>query len=141
MVPDLCELGVDIRTTPAFDAGAAEQLVREAVAELDAKVSAPRPTTVTPVASWPPYRLGTDRQPAAALLDAAAVEGLAVRPKTAGPSNIGNLLAGEGIPATAGFGVRYEGLHGVDERACLEDLPAVHAVYRRAVLSLLSRSS
>ncbi|MEV6999793.1 M20/M25/M40 family metallo-hydrolase [Streptomyces sp. NPDC093982] len=141
VVPDLCELGVDIRTTPAFDARAAEQLVREAVAELDAKVSVPRPTTVTPVASWPPYRLGADRQPAAALLDAAAVEGLVVRPKTAGPSNIGNLLAGEGIPATAGFGVRYEGLHGVDERACLEDLPAVHAVYRRAVLSLLSRSS
>ncbi|MFF5477517.1 M20 family metallopeptidase [Streptomyces sp. NPDC012935] len=141
VVPDRCELGVDIRTTPAFDARAAEQLVREAVAELDAKVSAPRPTTVTPVASWPPYRLGTDRQPAAALLDAAAGEGLVVRPKTAGPSNIGNLLAGEGIPATAGFGVRYEGLHGVDERACLEDLPAVHAVYRRAVLSLLGPSS
>ncbi|MFE5916404.1 M20 family metallopeptidase [Streptomyces sp. NPDC056468] len=140
VVPDLCELGVDIRTTPAFDARAAEQLVREAAAELDAKVSAPRATTIMPVASWPAYRLGTGRQPAAALLDAAAGEGLVVRPKTAGPSNIGNLLAGEGIPATAGFGVRYEGLHGVDERACLEDLPAVHAVYRRAVLSLLGPS-
>jgi succinyl-diaminopimelate desuccinylase len=137
VVPDLCELGVDIRTTPAFDADAAEQLVRAAVGELDARVPAPRPTTITPVAAWPPYRLVKDQQPAAALLDAAAREGLAVRPKIAGPSNIGNLLAGEGVPATAGFGVRYEGLHGVDEQACLEDLPAVHAVYRRAVLSLL----
>lgn len=140
VVPDLCELGVDIRTTPGFDARAAERLVSEAVRELDARVPVPRPTEITPVASWPPYRLAGDRQPAAALLDAASAEGLTVRPKTAGPSNIGNLLAGEGIPATAGFGVRYAGLHGVDERACLDDLPAVHAVYRRAVLSLLGSS-
>lgn len=140
VVPDLCELGVDIRTTPAFDARAAERLVGEAVGELDTRAPAPRPTTITPVASWPPYRLVEGRQPAAALLDAASREGLTVRPGTAGPSNIGNLLAGEGIPATAGFGVRYEGLHGADERACLEDLPAVHAVYRRAVLSLLDAS-
>ncbi|MGC9543877.1 M20 family metallopeptidase [Streptomyces sp. UG1] len=137
VVPDLCELGVDIRTTPAFDARDAERLVREAVTDLDARLPTPRPTGITPVASWPPYRLEKDQQPAAALLDAAAAEGLAVRAKTAGPSNIGNLLAGRGIPATAGFGVRHEGLHGVDERACLADLPAVHAVYRRAVLTLL----
>jgi succinyl-diaminopimelate desuccinylase len=57
-----------------------------------------------------------------------------------GPSTIGNLPAGEGIAATAGFGVRYSGLHGVDERAALDDLPAVHAVYRRALLSLLGSS-
>ncbi|MFI7412927.1 M20 family metallopeptidase [Streptomyces sp. NPDC049627] len=137
VVPGLCELGVDIRTTPAFAADAAERLVREAVTELDARLPAPRPTGITPVASWPPYRLEKDQQPAAALLDAAAAEGLTVRAKTAGPSNIGNLLAGEGIPATAGFGVRYEGLHGVDERARLADLPAVHAVYRRAMFTLL----
>ncbi|MFJ6084655.1 M20 family metallopeptidase [Streptomyces sp. NPDC092369] len=137
VVPGSCELGVDVRTTPGFDAGAAEALVRRAVAELDASVPAPRPTAITPVAAWPSYRLGADEQPAAALLDAAAREGLAVRARTAGPSNIGNLLASEGIPATAGFGVRYEGLHGVDERARLADLPVVHAVYRRAVLDLL----
>jgi succinyl-diaminopimelate desuccinylase len=140
VVPDLCELGVDIRTTPGFDARAAERLVRATVDELDVRVPAPRPTAITPVASWPPYRLAEGRQPAAALRDAAAAEGLTVRPKTAGPSNIGNLLAAEDIPATAGFGVRYAGLHGVDERACLDDLPAVHAVYRRAVLGLLGSS-
>nr|WP_107909966.1 M20/M25/M40 family metallo-hydrolase [Streptomyces chartreusis] len=140
VVPDLCELGVDIRTTPHFGADAAERLVREAVGELDSRVPAPRPTVIMPVASWPPYRLAEEEQPAAPLLDAAAREGLTVRAKTAGPSNIGNLLAGEGIPATAGFGVRYAGLHGVDERACLQDLPAVHAAYRHAVLGLLGPS-
>ncbi|MEV5942053.1 hypothetical protein [Streptomyces sp. NPDC051994] len=62
-----------------------------------------------------------------------------MRAKTAGPSNIGNLLAGQagGIPATAGFGVPYEGLHGIDERAGLAELPQVYAVHHRAVLELL----
>ncbi|MFE5755075.1 M20 family metallopeptidase [Streptomyces massasporeus] len=137
-VPDRCEIGVDVRTTPGFGARAAEDLVRAAAGELDAALPAPRPTEVTVVASWPPYRLAEDEQPAAALLGAAAGQGLTVRAKTAGPSNIGNLLAAEGIPATAGFGLPYEGLHGVDERVHLADLPAVHAVYRRAVLDLLA---
>ncbi|WP_367325233.1 M20 family metallopeptidase [Streptomyces sp. HUAS ZL42] len=137
VVPDLCELGVDVRTTPGFDARAADALVRGAVAELDGSLPGPRATGVTPVASWPPYRLSEDEQPAAALLGAAAREGVKVRAKTAGPSNIGNLLAAQGIPATAGFGLPYEGLHGVDESVDLARLPEVHAVYRRAVISLL----
>ncbi|MEU1853697.1 M20/M25/M40 family metallo-hydrolase [Streptomyces sp. NPDC019990] len=137
LVPDLCEVGVDLRTTPDFAARDAESLVRAAVAELDTLLPGPRPTAVTEVAAWPPYRLREDQQPGAALLGAARAEGLRVRAKTAGPSNIGNLLAAEGIPATAGFGLPYEGLHGVDERVHLADLPVVYAVYRRAVLGLL----
>ncbi|NEW74998.1 M20 family metallopeptidase [Streptomyces rhizosphaericus] len=137
VTPDRCDLNVDIRTTPTFDAHDAETLVRKAVAELDAELPAPKPTEVTPVAAWPPFRLAEGEQPAAALLNAAAEAGLMVRAKTAGPSNIGNLLAGEGIPATAGFGVPYEGLHGIDERAHLAELPQVYTVYQRAVLQLL----
>ncbi|MET9290609.1 M20/M25/M40 family metallo-hydrolase [Streptomyces sp. NPDC003077] len=137
VTPDRCDLKVDIRTVPSFDAHDAETLVRKAVAELDAELPAPAPTDITPVAAWPPFRLTEDEQPAAALLEAAAEAGLAVTAKTAGPSNIGNLLAGEGIAATAGFGVPYEGLHGIDERAHLAELPQVYAVYQRAVLGLL----
>ncbi|MFE1879445.1 M20 family metallopeptidase [Streptomyces diastatochromogenes] len=137
VTPDRCELNVDVRTVPTFDAHDAETLVREAVARLDAELPAPRPTEVVPVVTWPPFRLTEDEQPAAALLGAAAGAGLTVRAKTAGPSNIGNLLAGEGIAATAGFGVPYEGLHGIDERAHLAALPTVYAVYHRAVLDLL----
>ncbi|MFJ8852322.1 M20 family metallopeptidase [Streptomyces sp. NPDC102437] len=137
VTPDRVDINVDVRTTPGFDAHDAETLVRKAVAELDAELPAPKPTEVAPVAAWPPFRLAEDEQPAAALLRAAAGAGLTVRPKTAGPSNIGNLLAGEGIPATAGFGVPYEGLHGINERAHLAELPAVYAVYQRAVLGLL----
>ncbi|PLW65313.1 peptidase dimerization protein [Streptomyces sp. DJ] len=134
---DRVDINVDVRTTPGFDAHDAETLVRKSVAELDAELPSPAPTEVAPVAAWPPFRLTEDEQPAAALLHAAAETGLTVRPKTAGPSNIGNLLAGEGIPATAGFGVPYEGLHGIDERAHLAGLPTVYAVYQRAVLDLL----
>ncbi|MET8813988.1 M20/M25/M40 family metallo-hydrolase [Streptomyces sp. NPDC004549] len=137
VTPDRVDLNVDVRTTPAFDAADAETVVREAVGALDAELPAPASTEVHSVASWPPFRLSGAEQPAAALLNAAAEAGLAVKAKTAGPSNIGNLLAGEGIAATAGFGVPYEGLHGTDERARLADLPTVYTVYRRAVLSLL----
>ncbi|WP_235487363.1 M20 family metallopeptidase [Streptomyces roseoverticillatus] len=137
VTPDRCDLNIDIRTVPTFDAHDAETLVRKAVTELDAQMPAPRPTQIAPVTAWPPFQLAEDEQPAAALLNAAAAAGLRVRAKTAGPSNIGNLLAGEGIPATAGFGVPYEGLHGIDERARLAELPQVYAVYQRAVLDLL----
>lgn len=136
---DRCELNVDVRTTPGFDAEAAETLVRKAAAGLDAEFPGPAPTVVTPMACWPAFQLQPDEQPASALMAAANAMGLAVRAKVAGPSNIGNLLAGhgDGIPATAGFGVPYEGLHGIDERASLAELPQVYAVYRQAVLDLL----
>ncbi|WP_322755695.1 hypothetical protein [Frankia sp. Cas3] len=55
----------------------------------------------------------------------------------AGPSNIGNYLAGLGIPATAGFGVAYEGMHAADERIRRDSIPAVQAAYHAAVLTLL----
>ncbi|MFJ4774527.1 M20 family metallopeptidase [Streptomyces uncialis] len=137
VVPDRCDLNIDVRTTPGFGAHDAETLVRRTAAQLDADLPGPRPTEITPVAAWPPFRLADDEQPAAALLTAAAGAGLTVRTKTAGPSNIGNLLAGEDIPAVAGFGVPYEGLHGIDERAHLAELPTVYAVYHRAVLGLM----
>ncbi|HEX5565483.1 MAG TPA: M20/M25/M40 family metallo-hydrolase [Streptomyces sp.] len=136
-VPGLCVVSVDVRTTPQFTSQDAREAVLRTARALDAELPGPRPTSVEPVASWPPFRLRPDQEPAAALFRAAGTAGLRVRPKTAGPSNIGNHLAGEGIPATAGFGVAYEGLHGTDERARITDLPRVHATYRAAVLDLL----
>ncbi|MFE6814759.1 M20 family metallopeptidase [Streptomyces sp. NPDC057675] len=137
VTPDRVDINVDVRTTPTFDAHDAETQVRKAAIELDAELPAPVPTRVSEVASWPAFRLEENEQPAAALLSAARAAGLDVRAKTAGPSNIGNLLAGYGIPATAGFGVPYEGLHGIDERASLAELPTVYAIHQRAVETLL----
>lgn len=92
-MPDLCALNVDVRLTPAFDAEAAETLVRKAAAQLDAELPGPLPTHIEPIATWPPFRLRHDEQPAAALMAAARRAGIDATPKTAGPSNIGNLLA------------------------------------------------
>jgi len=86
---------------------------------------------------WPAFALPDGSALRGALLDAAAAAGLHVMPKVAGPSNIGNYLAGLGIPATAGFGVDYVGLHGTDERIRLESVPFVHATYQHALLSLM----
>lgn len=58
-------------------------------------------------------------------MSAARQAGLNPTVKVAGPSNIGNYLAGLGIPATAGFGVAYRGLHATDEQADLASIPAV----------------
>jgi succinyl-diaminopimelate desuccinylase len=89
------------------------------------------------VAAWPPFQLQGDQEPAAALFRAAKELALEPEAKVAGPSNIGNTLASHAIAATAGFGVPYEGLHGIDERTHLAELPLVYAVYQQAVLDLL----
>ena len=68
-----------------------------------------QPTYVEVTTSWPPYALPEDSPLRAALLSAARGAGITARAKVAGPSNIGNYLAGLGIPATAGFGVVYAG--------------------------------
>jgi succinyl-diaminopimelate desuccinylase len=136
-VPDHAVVGVDIRLTDVLDATDARELISKAVAELDTDHPTPRPTEIEPVLWWPHYQLSPIEQPAAALIHGATVTGFDVEPKVAGPSNIGNLFATHNIPTTAGFGVPYTGLHGTDEQADLNALPAVQAAYHLAVLSLM----
>jgi succinyl-diaminopimelate desuccinylase len=137
MVPDLCTVNVDIRLTPALDDPAAAALLRDAAAGTDAAWPGTPPTDVEITARWPPYALPDGSPLRDALLNGAAAAGLAPVAKVAGPSNIGNYLAGLGIPATAGFGVDYKGLHGTDERVRLDSIPAVQAAYHQALLILL----
>jgi succinyl-diaminopimelate desuccinylase len=61
-----------------------------------------------------------------------------VTTKIAGPSNIGNYLAQLGIDATAGLGVRYDALHGTDERIELANVPALQAIYHEVLPTLLT---
>ena len=137
-VPDHAVVAVDIRLTDVLDATDARELISKAVAELDADHPTPRPTEIEPVLWWPHFQLSPTEQPVAALIHGATIAGFDVRPKIAGPSNIGNLFATHNIPATAGFGVPYTGLHGTDEQADLNALPAVQATYHLAVLSLMN---
>ena len=55
-------------------------------------------------------------------------------------SKIGNYLAKLGIPATAGLGVRYDGLHGTDERIDIATIPPIQSTYHEAVLTLLAQA-
>lgn len=137
-VPDLCVFNVDIRLTPAFGEQEAMALIRSAAAEEDSAWPGTQPTYIDVTTHWPPFALPDHSPLRAALLSAAADSGLHAAPKIAGPSNIGNYLAGLGIPATAGFGVTYEGLHGTDERVDLASVTPVHAAYHLALLELLT---
>ena len=133
----MCTLNVDVRLTPALDATAAEALLRSLADAVDAAWPGTQPTRMEVTTCWPPYQLRDDSRLVAALLAAAHQAGLSPAAKIAGPSNIGNYLAGLGIPATAGFGVDYEGLHGTNERIRLDSIPPVQAAYHQACLTLL----
>jgi len=136
-VSDLCTLNVDVRLTPALDAQAAADMLRAAAAEVDAAWPGTQPTDAEVTTCWPAFALGEHGPLRAALLAGAEAAGVRPSAKVAGPSNIGNYLAGLGIPATAGFGVEYRGLHGTDEQIALESIPLVQATYHQALLTLL----
>jgi succinyl-diaminopimelate desuccinylase len=138
VTPDRCVVSVDARTTPAFDSEAALQLISGGAAEVDRRWPGTSSTAVRLVHDWPPYALIEASDLRAALLRSAEALGMQVTPKISGPSNIGNYLATLGVPATAGFGVRYRGLHAVDERIEVASIPTVHATYHSAVLDLLA---
>jgi succinyl-diaminopimelate desuccinylase len=137
VVPDLCVVNVDVRLTPVFDSQSALATVRAAAAATDDGWPGTQPTYVEVTTSWPPYALPDDSPLRTALLAGARSAGITARAKVAGPSNIGNYLAGLGIPATAGFGVTYEGLHGTDERILIDSVPPVQSAYHQALLTLL----
>jgi succinyl-diaminopimelate desuccinylase len=138
VTPDLCTLNVDIRTTPTFDSDAAAHLLEHLVAGVDNAWPGTRPTLIQVDTRWPAYALAQDTRLRTAILDAAKTVGVDVEAKVAGPSNIGNYLAGLNIPATAGFGVAYTDLHGTDERIQLDTIPTVQTTYHNAVLTLMS---
>jgi succinyl-diaminopimelate desuccinylase len=141
VVPDRCEVHVDVRLTPSFDDAAARRLLERVAAMIDRRWPTTQPTEAQYEESWPAYRLGEESPVRVALLEAASHQlGGPPRAKVAGPSNIGCYLASLGIDATAGFGVEYRGLHGTDERIQVATVPVVQAAYHQAVLSLLNVS-
>jgi succinyl-diaminopimelate desuccinylase len=139
IVPDRCTVNVDARLTRSFGAAAAAALVERAAAGVDREWPGTGPTEITWQQAWPAYWLD-EEAPVRAALAAAAARHLPQppQPRVSGPANIGNYLALLGIPATAGLGVRYHGLHGTDERIEVVTIPPVQATYHEAILALLS---
>ncbi len=137
MTPDLCTIHVDIRTTPTFDSAAAAALLARTVAHVDQAWPGTRATSTEADMRWPAYALDEASRLRGALIDAVTAAGVTVTAKIAGPSNIGNYLAGLEIPATAVFGVVYLGLHATDERFRIDTVPTVQGSYHHAVLTLM----
>jgi hypothetical protein len=140
-VPDLCTVNVDVRLTPALDDLAVVALLRGAAARTDAAWPETPPTDVDVTTLWPPFALPDGSPLRDALLDAAAWAGLAPAAKVAGPSNIGNYLAGLGIPATRGIRRGLPGPARTNERIRLDSIPVVQAAYHQALLTLLRAPS
>lgn len=133
-VPDLCELKLDIRLTPAFADLAAREAVGRAVRDIDALCPDAPPTAIEWIDGWPAYRVPASHPLAAAMHDACVAQlGTEVPVGIVGPSNIGNYLASLGVPALCGFGVRDIGIHAANERIELASLEPVYRVYRDAL--------
>jgi succinyl-diaminopimelate desuccinylase len=138
-IPDRCDLKVDMRLTPDFDAAAARDLLRATVNDIDAAHPATPPTSVHEAESWPPYHLPPRAPIVQAMLDAAHTHHKPdIEPVVGGPSNVGNYFAAHGIDATCGFGVTYENLHAPNERIKLNTIQMTSDVYSTAIQSLLA---
>jgi succinyl-diaminopimelate desuccinylase len=138
VVPDRCELRLDLRLTASFDDAAARALVTQAVRAADAAHRRAAATRIEWVDGWPPYRV-PDTHPMVAALQAASARerGTPLPTQVVGPSNIGNYLAGLGVPALCGYGPRGEGIHATDERVALDSIAPVWRIYQGALRELL----
>jgi len=136
-VPDLCELKVDVRLTPAFADASARAALSGAVAELDAQCPQAQRTGIAWVDGWPAYRVPESHALVSAMREACRAEFGAEVPVTiVGASNIGNYLSSLGVPALCGFGVRDVGIHAANERIELASIEPVYRVYRDALRRL-----
>lgn len=136
-VPDLCELRVDLRLTPAFTDAQARELLQQAIDRHDAQWPDVPATVVAWTSGWPAYRV-PDADPLISALRGAARDELGAELPTvvAGPSNIGNYLHTLGVPTLCGFGLHGENIHGADERIALASIGPVYRIYRDALLRM-----
>lgn len=140
VVPRSATISVDMRLTPSFNEAAADRHIRRIVAENDRKNGVPiqRTTQVVKAGSEPPFLTPENAELRVALREAIAeITGKRVPELVAGPSNIGNFMAAQGIEVTAGYGVAAKGVHAADEQANLRKLPKVYDVYKKAMGRLL----
>lgn len=140
VVPTQALARVDVRLTPAFNEAAADRHIRNIVAQHDLNHQVPeaRASVVNKVSSEPAFLTPELAELRKAMREAVLeITGTALPEFIAGPSNIGNHLARQGIEVTAGYGVPAKGVHAPDERANLRPLPKIYDVYRKALQKLL----
>ena len=136
-VPDLCRVLVDVRLTPGFTATAARRAIVALVRSFDSNSGCPA-TKIDWHSGWPAYRVADSHAMVRTLRGAAEREfNRTVAPAVVGPSNIGNHLKTLRIPAIAGFGVTYRGIHALDECIELASIEPVYRAYHSALSELL----
>ena len=136
-IPDLCEMKLDVRLTPAFTDRLAREAVGRVVAEADAQCPQAQRTEIVWHDGWPAYRVPDSHPLVSAMREACQAElGTNVPIGIVGPSNIGNYLSCLGVPALCGFGVRDEGIHAANERIELATIEPVYKIYRDALRRL-----
>ena len=89
--------------------------------------------------SWPPYKLNENHFLAKTLFET-AIDFFNEKPnyKISGPSNIGNYLSQNEIPAISGYGVKYENIYALDEKIYINDIETIYQVYLSVVKKLLN---
>lgn len=133
-VPATVDLNIDIRTTTDYDAKWARQTLMECLDQTGSNQGSwPKPQ-LREMGSWPPYLLA-ESEPFSKILTTSAkdVFDREILRKVSGPSSIGNYLATKGIPATCGFGVTAENIHGIDERINVDTISPILDTYLLAI--------
>jgi succinyl-diaminopimelate desuccinylase len=139
LVPDLSRCKVDFRLTPGVDEEVARRWIQSVVEKIDRTYPSPRPTGIEWKESWPAYRVSEGSPLVKEFLETAEeVFQRRIPAVVSGPSNIGNYLAAQDIPALAGFGVSYSNIHATDESVEIETIDQVYRVYYGAVRKLLN---
>jgi succinyl-diaminopimelate desuccinylase len=142
VVPDLCDVNVDIRLTPSVSATEIREAIELTVRDFDRAFAGPGLTVVAWEESWPPFRVPDDSPAIASLrLAAEQVFGRTIPTTVSGPSNIGNYLASLGVSPMSGFGVTYDNVHGTDEWCDVASVLPVYETYRRAALTFTRSAS
>ena len=131
VVPDHAVCHVDIRLTRAFDGDTALRWLESLVGG-DGRIEL--------VDRWPAYLVATD----APLVQSFAVAardafGRVVPTDVCGPSNIGNLLAAQGVPTICAPGVGFANIHAADEWADVASFAPVYRMYCDAARRFLGR--
>lgn len=132
-------ISVDTRTVPSFEIEQSRATLVQTSTQMESQANGILSVHVHNQEAWPAFCLDQNHSLRQAMESAIAVEqGEASIPsKVSGPSNVGNLLAKFGVPATTGYGVAFEGIHATNESIDLTTIHSTLAVYLQAMQRLM----
>ncbi|MFO1079879.1 MAG: M20/M25/M40 family metallo-hydrolase [Reyranellaceae bacterium] len=135
VVPDRATCEVDMRLTRSFDGAQARDWLGGIAREADPGCR------IEEIDHWPAYVTEVQSPLVAAFATAAQrAFGRALPAEVSPLSNIGNLLAAEGVPTICAPGVGHANIHAADESAEVDTFLPVYRMYREAALKFLSEN-